>query len=461
MRIRRPERVAAVLLLAALGASLSLLAHPTAAAAASYDLRASVRYGCATDDSDDSDDAARDAGDTDDADDAGDSFVEVSVSADQPGPSDLEGLVLQVGIAGPGSVDSSGVFPEGGPSLVTMGAKTTKVRLAGPVHDGDHVFIRQVGQPDIVTLPLQSSCHRVKPTNFGLQEPGVRVVAQSCGAGSRANLKVTLRNPNEVDRTLQKIGIDQIDYTVLLVRHDGLLAGAEPVGTLVTFDQPSASEVRLSQVVTTPTNYQVRVISLDGAVVNSGNIRLSCAGVGHPGSSPMPSPSVPISSPPSSSRPAPSSPAHTPTGSHRPSSPAPSSAAPGSPAPSSSAPSSPAPTSPAPSSPAPGPASSSAGVPVGLSPSSAGTSESGSAPPSSAAGGAGRTSPPSKSRPSSVATPGPSGASATPSESATVRVVQPRARYGGVSWEFSLVVLVFAAATSVLIGTTVVSARRR
>ena len=186
------------------------------------------------------------------------------------------------------------------------------MRLAGPVHDGDHVFLRQLDQPDVVTLPLKATCHRIEPTNFGLDSPTVGVAARSCSPGAKANLKVTVANPNDVDRRLENLGIDQIDYTVLLVRSDGVLAGSDPAGTLVSFDEPSSSEVTLSQAVPKPATYQVRVIGLDGAVVSSANIRLSCAGTGGPGSSSTarPTPTVPTSPPkttsPSTSRPAPS-----------------------------------------------------------------------------------------------------------------------------------------------------------
>ncbi|MDQ1720537.1 MAG: hypothetical protein QOI26_271, partial [Pseudonocardiales bacterium] len=108
----------AALLLTGLGASLALLAQPSSASALdSYEIRASLRYGCAQD--------------------GEDSFVEVGLSAVERDNFAGHELVLQVGLAGPESVDSSGVFPEGGPSLVTLGDKPTKVRLAGPVHEGD------------------------------------------------------------------------------------------------------------------------------------------------------------------------------------------------------------------------------------------------------------------------------------------------------------------------------------
>jgi hypothetical protein len=436
------------LLLAMLGSSLALLAQPSAASTLeSYDVRATVRYGCAPDKGEDD-------------------FVEVSLRAvEQDRFADHE-MVMQVGLAGP-DTDSYDVFPEGGPSLVTLGENTTKVRLAGPVRDSDHVFLKQLDRPEVIKLPLQESCHRIKPTNFGLDEPGVKVSAQSCTAGSRANLKVTLQNPNEVDRRLEKIGIEQIDYTVLLVRQDGLLAGEEPVGTMVSFDEPSASSITLSQVAAKPANFQVRVIGLDGAVVSSRSIRLSCASTGPAPSTPSrPSPSVSLSSPgstpPNSSRPASSTPAPPPTAtvSRPPTSPAPtSSAATSTPASSVPAPttSRPATSQPPTSQPVTNPpvASSSA---VGPPPSSA----SSPAPrPSSSAARPSAT--PSDVEPPSSAPAGPASPSPTQSSS-TIRLVEPRPDYGALPMfqkEAALVVLAFSGAMAALVGVTVVNARRR
>ncbi len=437
------------LLLTALAAALALLAQPSSAASLdSYDIRASVRYGCPQNDGEDG-------------------FVEVTLRADDWQGEDRE-LTLQVGLAGPESDDSDGVFPEGGPSLVTLGETPTKVRLAGPVHDGDHVFLRQLDQPGLVTLPLQATCHRIKPTNFGLDEPTVQVAPPKCTTGAQANLKVTLDNPNDVDQRLQKMGIDQIDYTVLLVRHDGLLAGTEPVGTLISFDEPSASVITLSQVVAKPATYQVRVIGLDGAVVSSNSIRLSCAGtVPPPPSSASPTPTVPTSRPgtatPSTSRPAPS------TSRPAPSSPASSSPAPSSPAPSSPAASrsSAAATSAPPSStgsagPAPTTTSPVRPTPAGSSPlvPSAGNSSSPRPVPT------GPTSTPAPSGPASTSSAAvPVTSSPTPSPTPSrIRLVEPRSDYGPLpvfQKEVALVVLVFSAALAALVGGTVVAARRR
>lgn len=435
------------MLLTVLGGSLALLAQPsTASSLESYDIRATVRYGCAVDKGEDN-------------------FVEVGLSAVERNRLADHELVLQVGLAGPDS-NSYGVFPEGGPSLVTLGDNPIKVRLAGPVQDGDHVFLKQLDQPEIIKLPLRGDCHRIKPTNFGLAEPAVKVSAQSCTTGWRANLKVTLQNPNEVDRRLQKIGIEQIDYTVLLVRQDGLLAGEEPVGTMVSFDEPSATSITLSQVAAKPANFEVRVIGPDGAVVNSRSIRLSCASTGPAPSSPTrPSPSVSLSTPaptpPNSSRPAPSTPARPPsaTVSRPPTSQAPTSSAAAS-TPASSVPAGPATSRPATNPPA---ASSSVAGPAG-GPSPSSTASRPSAPPRPSSSAARPSATPSEVEPSSSAPAGPNSSSPAPSSSTIIRLVEPRPDYGGLpvfQKEVALVVLAFAAAMAALVGTTVVNARRR
>ena len=435
-------------LLTALGPCLALLAQPSAASTLdSYDIHASARYGCAQH--------------------GEDSFVEVSLKAvERDRLADRE-LVVQVGLAGPEPTDPDAVLPEGGPTLVTLGDKPIKVRLAGQAQDGDHVFIRQVDQPeaDVLTLPLQKTCHRIKPTNFGLDEPDVQVVAKSCASGSQARLQVTLDNPNEVDERLQKIGIEQIDYTVLLVRQDGLLAGPEPEGTLMSFDEPSTSVVMLRQVVTKPAKYEVRVIALDGAVVTSESIRLSCASTGNPGPSSTSRPTPSVSVTPTSSRPpSPPPPPATSTVTQQPTSPAPSSSAPSSSAPATSAPASSAPPTSAPASSAPAtsapPAASS---PAGGIPGpTASSSPSRSPRPSSSAvqpPNAG----PSSSPPSSSAAAVPSSSSPSPEPSIS-RLVEARANYSGVpvfQRDAALVVLVFSAALSALVGATLVTARRR
>ncbi len=446
----------AALLFTVLAATLALLARPSAASALdSYDVHATVRYGCAANDGEDN-------------------FVEVGLKIDKWKDDDQQ-LVLQVGLAGPGSTDTE-IFPEGGPSLVTLDGTPTKVRLAGPVHDGDHVFLRQLDQPGVVTLPLKANCHSIKPTNFGLDSPTVQV-ATRCTPGAQANLRVTVDNPNDVDRRLENLGIDQIDYTVLLVRSDGVLAGEDPIGTLVSFDEPSASVVTLSEAVPRPAMYQVRVIGVDGAVVSSGNLRLSCASTGGPGpsSTAKPTPTVPTSPPktttPSTSRPAPSTSHPAPSTSK----PAPSTSHP---APSTSgrtptgASHRPPPASSAVSTPAPGSTASAVptrSTPVQVVTSSPARQPSGTATSSTRTGqpvpGPGASSTPSTPDGSDSAGAPTSGPDPSPSATSTViQLVEPRSGYRGVpvfQKDIALVLLAFCAGMAGLVGSTVLAARRR
>ncbi|MGI8665983.1 MAG: hypothetical protein ACR2N4_08125 [Jatrophihabitans sp.] len=406
------------LLLTALVACLSLLAHPSGKASATsspLDVSASLRYGCATATTD--------------------SFVEVNLRPGQHTVDPDNPLVVQVGLAGPSSADADNVFPSGGPTLVSLDSGSTRVRLAGPVAADDHVFIRQVGQADIITLPLPPSCRHLNMTDYGLNDPDVTVSRPGC-AGSQASLKVTLMNSNPIDEALQKIGINELDYTILLVRSDGLLAGSEPAGQLVAFEQPGASAVHVEQAAALPASYQVRVIAPDGGVTTVGNMRLSCEVVGHPGPSQSvtATPVRPSSSTPSTSSPAASSHPHT-------------------------------------SSPAPSRTSH---------PSSASHSVRPSATPSSAAGSSGQGSPSSQSAvlgaadatSQAVVKPAPSKPSArptiriTPTPNQTIadppaRLVSVFQMHGLFSAQALLIVLVFAASMAGLVGTTVVSARRR
>jgi hypothetical protein len=260
-----PERTVAAILLTALVVSLSLLAHPSGKASATaspIDVSATLRYGCAT--------ATSDA------------FVEVNLLPGNHTVDPANPQVAQVGLADSASVAQ--VFPSGGPNLVSLDSGPITVRLAGPPAAGDHVFIRQVDRTDAITLPLPATCSHLEMTDFGLSDPDVVVSHPGC-SGSQASLKVTVTNPNEIGSQLQQLGVDQLDYTVLLVRSDGLLSGAEPAGQLVSFAQPGSRSVMVSQVATLAASYQVRVISPDGVVDTVGNKRLSCDSAGHPGPS--------------------------------------------------------------------------------------------------------------------------------------------------------------------------------
>lgn len=302
----RPDRVAAAVLLTALVASLSLLAHPSGKASATssssaVDVSASVRYGCPADNPDPVND--------------GSSMVDVTLT---PGPHASNPLVVQVGLGNATSTSDNDMVSDGGPSLVELGSGSSTVRLAGTAQQGDYVYIRQLDKPDVITVPVPACRPRAMP-DYGLTDPDVMVSRPGC-AGSQASLKVTLTNPNSVDEPLQKLGLDELGYTVLLVRSDGKLSGVDPAGQLVLFDQPGKQSVSITQAASKPASYQVRVIAPDGAVSTVGDKRLSCDSVGHPGPTPSVSP-TPV--PPSSSTPVSSStPSTVPTSSHSTSAPA-------------------------------------------------------------------------------------------------------------------------------------------
>lgn len=442
-------------------ASLCLLAHPgTTASAVAADpatITASLRYGCP-------DSSNKDG------------FVEVSLQSSAVASGSDDKLVLAVGLAGPGSSTIDGVFLEGGPSLVTIGDGTTKVRLAGDIDKADHVFIRQQDQPDILTLPLHSACRNVTPIPFGLDQPSVEVAKKPCTSGSQANVSVSLDNPNAVDASLQRIGYEQLQYTVLLVREDGQLAD----GTQLAFDKPSTQSTTVGEVVTTPTPYQVRVIGVDGKV-SATDISLSCAASqpGPPASTPTPPPTAPPTKTPPPTAP--------PTKTAPPTSPAPPVSTP----PAASAP----PTaSVPPSQPTSAPSAPVSSAPTATGASSrpsAGSSQSASAGTVNPTGSAGSgesdgtgvvagtpnqpgTNSSAAGSPAPVTSPsrvlagrGPSSSTPIPraSESGATRLVVEAPQGLGAAFVFqknvALVVLVFAAAIAALVGGTVVSARRR
>ncbi|MDQ2838808.1 MAG: hypothetical protein M3Y42_11770 [Actinomycetota bacterium] len=313
MTKRRSDYLVAALLLTALVASLSLLARPSGNASASssgssptvsssssgpLDLTASLRYGCAVSDAP--------------------SFVEVTLT---PGPhaSDPDHpVVVQVGLADKSVPDSTDRYPDAGPTLVTLGSGPIRIRLAGLPQRGDYVFIRQVGSSYLKSVPLPNSCLRLSQTDFGLVEPDVMVAQPGC-AGSRATLKVILTNYNTVDDKLRGYGLDPLGYTVLLVHSSGLPADINPAGQLAYFTEPGVQKVSISQAASVPDSYQIRVIGPDGSLDVVGNRRLSCDSVDpQPSRSITPTPIRPSeSSTPTSSHPS----AHPSTSSHPASSP--------------------------------------------------------------------------------------------------------------------------------------------
>jgi len=208
--------------------------------------------------------------------------------------------------------------------------------LAGVPRAGDRVMLNRMDQQASYTwVAVPTSCRHLSKTNFGITEPDV-VVSPSACHGTRATLNVSLTNPNPVGTRLHDLGIDQLDYTVLLVRgSDKQLAGEPLSGQLLSFTD-SGKQTQLAKIVQSaspPDSYEIQVVGPDGAVEIPGDRRLSCDAV-----DPHPSPSLTLTPvPPSSIGTSHGSPSPKPTHStSRPSSPAPASSTAGHPVPSSS-----------------------------------------------------------------------------------------------------------------------------
>lgn len=303
---RRPERIAGALLVTALLGALSLLTHPSGGASAASptgsDLSTSIRYGCAS---------ATDS-----------SFVEVTL---KPGPriSDSEQpFVVQVGLAGKAAGPELTTFTDAGPSLISLGTGATVVRLAGTVHDGDQVFIRQQGHSEVLKyLSLPTRCQQVAGIDYGLQQPDVFGVSVAC-TGSAAVLDVSLTNHNQVadNPKLQQAGMTELDYTLLLVNSKGLLSGDPQSGKLVSFTGEATKAVKMKRLFARTDDYRIRMIGPDGSVLTVGSRHISCNGTDpHPTRTLSPTPiptatahsTVPRSTHPSHSRvnPTPTAPA--------------------------------------------------------------------------------------------------------------------------------------------------------
>jgi hypothetical protein len=202
--------------------------------------------------------------------------------------------VFQVGLAGTGTDGAEIFYAEGGPSQVVATDQPVTVRLAGPANEADHVFIKRVGSSDVKNIPLNEDCRNRKPTDFGLDDPSLAIGNASCSAGAKATLPIALDNPNELDWPTLRLGLTELDYTVLLVRStDGQLM-APTNGRLVRFDGPGQDTVALTAPASKRTSYEVRVIGVDGSVVQSGELSVSCV-LGRP---PTPTPPTKTPSPP-------------------------------------------------------------------------------------------------------------------------------------------------------------------
>lgn len=229
-----------------LALSACLLLIRSAGPAAATDLAGvsvGIRYGC--------DDGAANP------------FVEVQLgqSTDSIAP-----RWLQVGLAVRGADDD--LYPEGGPSLVALRGSSTLVRLAGPVTAGEHLFIRPYGGSEVRNLPLPAACSHIAPTPFGLQDPDIYGRHQVTCVGDSASIQITVKNNND----------SPVDYTVLLVRKGGTLAGAQSQGIPVALSAQAKQVITVTQPSTHSRvyQYQVRVIAPDGQVTDVADTTLHC-----------------------------------------------------------------------------------------------------------------------------------------------------------------------------------------
>jgi hypothetical protein len=294
---QRPDRLVAAILLTALLATLSLLAHPAGRASAavsvpSLDVSATVRYGCAVG--------------------INPGFVEVTLSRRPSGTADQP--VVQLGLMGPGHANSNGdiagVVTDNDPTQVTLTSDRMTVRLAGVPRSGDQVVLNRMDQPAAyAAVPVPTTCRHFTPTDFGLTEPDV-VVSPSACHGTRASLNVSITNPNQVGDRLHQLGIDQLDYTVLLVRGSNKHLAGEPLtGQMVSFvaNGKQTQLAQLVQVASSPDSYEIQVIGPDGSVEIPGDRRLSCDAVDpHPTLTLTPVPPAKSSTPHGSPSPKPS-----------------------------------------------------------------------------------------------------------------------------------------------------------
>lgn len=280
---------AAALVLAALVASLAILAHPTGNASATTTTGAptlSVVHGC-------------DVGDG-----QGD-WVEATISPNSEAIDPANPPIVQVGLAV--SADNTDEYPDStGPVLLALKGPTT-VRLAGPIR-GAHVFVREYGSSNLLTkTAVPFICRHVAKTNLGDIQPDLFVPRQQASCvGSSASLTVKIQNSGTSDTAA----------TVLLVTNDGELTGTTPQGQLVPLPAKSTQTVQVGQKYTSTDakyRFQIRLLTLDGQGFDSGIQTVVCDSQGHQGgggpSNPPPHPSVSKTVNP------PSSPVSTPTGS--------------------------------------------------------------------------------------------------------------------------------------------------
>jgi hypothetical protein len=148
-------------------------------------------------------------------------------------------------------------------------------------------------------LPLPQRCSDDQ-TNFGLQQPTMtKTLTASCRTTSSASLQFDLNNPNNLTKAAQDAGLSEIDYTVLVARaDDGTLVST--VGDLITYDGKGEQTIGVDMPAAQATNYQVRIIGVDGKVKTQALTTPAC---GRQTSPPPGSSPPPVTPPPTGSKP--------------------------------------------------------------------------------------------------------------------------------------------------------------
>lgn len=289
---------AAALVLAALVASLSILAHPAGNASATSLAAPMVRvtHGC-------------DVGDG-----TGD-WVEAVITPGAQVVDPDNPVTVQVGLAV--TPDNSDLYPEtAGPVLLSLTGAPQTVRLSGPIK-GAHVFVRKyLGSAVLATVPVPVSCKHVPKTNLGESDPEVTGISGTANCeGSAAEVTVKIHNGASADA----------DYTVLLVGPDGSFLDPNPQGVPVHVPANSWRPVQLQQdfqTTNTQYRYQVRVLALDGGGSDAATRHIVCDAQGHHGGGPTVTPIrptvSPTATPPVSGKPTSSAPTSRPVSSSSP-----------------------------------------------------------------------------------------------------------------------------------------------
>ena len=221
-------------------------------------------------------------------------------------------VTLQVGLTAADTDPTDLSQPNTGPSLVTLNqGDSIKVHIAAPAHTGDTLYVRLYDpanttddqqEPNLYPKVL-GGCVNRQPTNYGLTLPTVNVTTPqvaSCASGADTSVNVDVHNTNNTDENkhLQALGIDQLDYSVVLVDPSGTVTGTSDTGDtvpqLLSFDSRATKALTIQQHATTqPQVFQVRVIGIDGNVVTK-PVVVRCLAAGNGGPPVTSRPTAPV-----------------------------------------------------------------------------------------------------------------------------------------------------------------------